>query len=408
LDPYLVTTYCDDDETSAEVCVVKDVHVASYFTTKEYLKKTWSETSWNLINAYSWGSAYYLNWNLSCPHHTASTTSGYQSLKCSDFGMQSAGDETGSWMGWLYDDNSDYGLNKEFVHLFRAAIEPVRRHGTMKPNAANAEEVCSHAYCDDPIYITVMGVRHRISARSVLARTCDPLFGSYNYSAGYRTVCMRQWPTDYEGGTVANAPYRGAVNPFSTVHEIGHNVHRRWLRFQGNASGTSGCSGGIGWASGGNELGQTFEGWANFVSAASWFTATATNPVHNERDMENSADSDLAGSCCAPGDSTCTNCGCGEGALLGEGRPSQFFWDLFDAGGVQLSFSDIRRVWSQFPDGTGDAMNDENNPDGRNVEDFENRYNQLAPSFGWPSIAQVQIDNCVDRHRAWTFNDGCN
>lgn len=210
-------------------------------------------------------------------------------------------------------------------------------------------------------------------------RTCVPGTLTGNWQALYDRVCLRS-------GNV------GAFNPFRTVHEIGHGVMRRWMNTTVNNS--RGCDA-TDWDSGNNESSATSEAFANFFAVAAWWNSDMTGMEYDGHDAMNKGDVDLTGTCGAG-----NNCTCTEGKLNGEGRPTQFFVDLWQSGGeTELRTQDILRVWSTF-DREIEAY--ECGPDGRNLEDFRSAYSEIRASYGWASMSDFDSTlsyNCTNRHR---------
>ena len=151
----------------------------------------------------------------------------------------------------------------------------------------------------------------------------------------------------------------------------------------------------------------TSEGFANFFSTASWYNHDMSNPTYDGRNMESSLRFGAVGLV----RQRTPTCGCSEGGVAtAKGRPSQFFWDLYDVNDtVDIALWDIMRVWSNFPNGTGNGESDECGPDGRNIEDFKAHYEllrgvyfYLSPYNTWPSSSSNMSLNCVNRHRNGT------
>ncbi len=411
-DVYLLTWFCDQADfslttaggvtypDSAEVCVRLNVDSepsSSDSATGRHRKFLRTQAySNNLV----WNAVNYINWNLSCPNKSG-LSSAAQYIAC---GLTAAEPTTNencqsqSSIACLGDRNSNWFWNKEAAHLFRALVEPVKTFGSLKPRSskmAPGVSPCLSWACQDEIQATI---RHdTVPLAAGQSRECD--LSTNNHSSGFQRICITH-------GTNGK---NGTLNPFRPVHEIGHNIMRRWMNDSSNLQ--QGC-GGTGWASGGAETVGTSEGFANFFSTASWYNHDMSNPTYDGNNMESSVDSALSGSC-----GSGTSCGCSEGGVRGEGRPSQFFWDLYDVGdSMDINMWDIMRVWSNFPNGDGDAESDECGPDGRNIEDFVAHYETLrglyfylSPYSTWPSASSNMSLNCVDRHRngTTTCHDNC-
>lgn len=399
-DVYLVTWFCDaadfdmtteggveyDDE--AEVCVRMNVATSSFNSAQGFHRKFLHSRTYS--NEFDWYGVNYYNWNLSCPQIDGGTGN-LQRITCP------VGTEEPVTSG---STNSAVPYNREFVHVFRTAVEPVRSFGSLKPRASavatqgcGASGLAACPVCSDDACHEELELRVRPATVSGVGAMCSTTGG--NTSQGYNNICISH----------GNNGAWGTLNPFRPIHEIGHNLHRRWMVDPGNVEQETS----EGWASASNpgESSATAEGYANFVAVASWYPDSSSNPVYDDLygdapggtvDVESASTASLAGTC-GPG----TGCGCSEGNLVGNGRPTQFFWDLYDDDDwIDIGFWDILRVWSAFPTGTGNAQSNECGPDGRNLEDFEQRYNQLrsTPAYDhWPSIASMMQANCVDRHR---------
>lgn len=397
-DVYLLTWFCDaadfdlssvtgeDYEDEAEVCVRMNVVPTSHNTDQGRHRKFLRSRRY--LNALDWSARNYVNWNLSCPDKDGWAASASY-MNCSGAAVEPA--TTGS-------TNSINAYNREFAHLFRTSVEPVRSFGSLKPRASAVATVgCGFwqsqpcPVCDDEECHEEINMFVRTATIGALSAVCAT--GGGNGSSGYNTNCISH----------GSSGAWGTVNPFRPLHEVGHTLHRRWMVDPGTIE--QGVS--ADWAEVHDESSATAEGYANFVGVASWFPDSSSDPVYddlyddhpsrNTVDVESASAISLRGSC-----GIGTGCDCSEGWLEGSGRPTQFFWDLYDADDwIDLSFWDILRVWSTFPFGTGNAMSNECGPDGRNLEDFRLRYDimRARPQYDhWPSIDSMMEANCVDRH----------
>ncbi|MEM7156280.1 MAG: choice-of-anchor A family protein [Myxococcota bacterium] len=334
------------------------------------------------------GRANYVNWNLSCPDQ-AGSSSGLEHVVCNAGALEP--DETGG-------TNSAYEWNKEFVHAFRSAAETIKTFDTLKPELSpwrqaatgcgffsdDPCEPCADDRCNDEINLFVI---HAVTNSNASDDQCRVTTERGNWSTHYDNVCLQE--SD-----------RGVLNPFRTVHEIGHNMHRRWMKDSSKLA--QGCTGSR-WDDGNNETHQTSEGYANYFAVAAWWNDDMSGMEYDGRDVLSPSDSDLVGTCGAG----TTACSCAEGDLLGEGRATQFFVDIWDEGGTDISHDDILRVWSTFD---REWESDECGPDGRNLQDFHERYDALQGLYGWSSQGSFEATmatNCVDMHRTTDFECDC-
>ncbi len=352
---YLVTFLCDEDDTgaqsAAEVCVRRDV-AEGKGKTPQSRKQIWSQTYGLTITS----QGVTLGWNLSCPNKSGL---GQAKVLC-----DSTGDDRPE-PAKIGETNSNAAYNREAVHAFRSAIEPIKTYGTMKPSASSTfARLCTDEKCKDEINIVIAGTA--VTGMETYLDDCKDDSGA-NGSAGYDKVCLTH-----------------PMNPFSAVHEMGHNVHRRWMDYSGplawNAQDEGlDCNG---WDDDEDPKCATSEGWANFFASASWFNENMGNPTYNDFDIE---DVSALKSC--------------DDAPFSEGHATQFFWDLWDAGPggldddeINVHFNTLRKVWSAFDDGTGNRANNESGDDGRNMQDFIHWY---TTQYGSGGINTVAVANCM-------------
>ena len=356
---YLVTFLCDEDDTGstskAEVCVRRN-RAEGKGKVPQSRKQIWSQT-YGLTLA---SQPVALGWNLSCPNKSGL---GLPTVLC-----DSSGDDqpAPAKIGAI---NSNAAYNREAVHAFRAAVEPIKTYGTMKPHSTSTfNRLCLDEACQDEINLVIAGTE--VDGQDRYLENClDD--GGNNASGKYDRVCLTT-PT----------------NPFRVVHEIGHNVHRRWMAYEGPLARDANdkaldCDG---WDEDEDPKCATSEGWANFFSSASWFNENMNAPTYVGLDIEDA--------------STLQSC---EDAPLSEGHTAQFFWDLWDAGpggndddAVNMHLTKLRKVWSAFGSGTGNRDNNETGDDGRNAQDFLYWYNTQYGSS--PEVDAVVAANCIGQH----------
>jgi hypothetical protein len=375
VDVYLVTWFCDNADLpfsvvggaesfadDAELCVRMNVDATNAATRKFLRSREQTLTV---------GATNHLNWNLSCPNKAGSTTS-VAEVVCTN------AEEEPTLKGAT---NSSRAFNKEFAHVFRSAAELLKTFGSVQPSGANvASTGCGSngtSACP-PCEITgcVEEINLHVTPAVIAGQTNEcSTATTINVSSGYNHICIIHG-TRGEGGT---------LNPFRPVHEIGHNIHRRWMRDDSDLGQDCGTSG---WSSGRDESGSTAEGFANFVAIMAWWNGDMTGFEYDGNDAHDSGDSKLSNTCSA-------------NSVVGEGRVTQFFVDLWDTDtdeSMDLSFTDILRIWSTF-----DLCNesDECGPDGRNVQDFRQGYSALRTTYGWPALTAfdaVRSLNCVHNH----------
>jgi hypothetical protein len=381
---YLVTWFCDNADRpfsvvgggesfadDAERCVRMNVDAANAATRKFLRSREQSLRA---------GATNDLNWNVSCPNKAGSTTS-VAEVVCA------TAEEEATLTGAT---NSSRAFNKEFAHVFRSAAEILKTFDSVQPSQANVASTgcgptdtsarirCTSPGCVDEInlHVTPAVVAGQTNECSTTAPN--------NVSTVYNHICIIH-------GARGEA---GTLNPFRPVHEIGHNIHRRWMKDDSDLGQDCGTST---WTSGGDESGATAEGFANFVAIVAWWNGDMTGFEYDGNDAQNSGDAELSGTCKAE-------------SVVGEGRVTQFFVDLWDTDSeeaMDLSLTAILRIWSTF-----DLANesDECGPDGRNVQDFRQGYNALRPTYGWPALSTfdaVRSLNCVHHHSSGEANARC-
>lgn len=363
---YLLHWFCDADDSGstsdAEVCIRLNYPETSA-SSPENRKYIWSRL---YTATFGSSSSTSLSWNLSCPNR-----SGFGSTEVTCSGDLEPQGSTGN-------TNSNYGYNWEFTHAFRSSVEPWKTHGTMKPDSGNTlSYLCSDNDCQDEINLAVCDAI-KVSGSYLFSQCTTASCTGNNQSLGYDRVCL----------TTPDDPWR-------TVHEIGHNVHRRWMVHESSLANGLDCSG---WDEDENQRCATSEGWANFFSSSCWYNDDETSPTYGTSDIE---DPDTLNDC--------------NTEPYSEGHASQFFWDLYDqqdhaneSDSLDLNFSVIRAVWSLFPSGTSDRQNNEDwaaslpplqfvaYAKGRNLLDYSYHYDA---EYGITSAFEdIQTDNCLDEY----------
>lgn len=369
---YLVTFFCDENDAGprspAEVCVrINRPEVLE--DSPKNRKILWSRT-YDDVRVAS-GDLVELGWNLSCADRDGMD----RDVDCSAARAALELGEDGT-------TNSNFGYTQEFVHALRAATQALEEWGTFKPNAANTLDfTCDGDACQDEINLYVHDARPPPPDVGPPVPPglsgCEDRSDKNNVSAGYDAVCLTT-PT----------------NAFRVVHEIGHNVHRRWLVHGGSLAdrddGTDAdCSG---WDEDEDETCAVSEGWANFFSTASWYDEDAVDATYDTQDIE---DPDSLESCASEPRS--------------EGHVSQFFWDLHDGvdhadedDPVNLPKATLLKVWSLFPDGADNHQNDEADDDdgvnnGRNAQDWYFWYESEYGDAGG-EVQSLMEQNCTSLH----------
>lgn len=357
VDLYLVTWFCDADDSGsrseAEVCVRVNAVETDEQTpnTRKYL---WTRTYADTPLA-SLGSTP-LHWNLSCPNKAGLGSE----PSCSDREAEATAGDSGS-------QNSTTGWTKEFIHAHRAAIEPIRSFGSQKPSYDTVNGTpCDDDTCQDEINLYVHDSKPA-GAEPFWSGCQGRTSKSNNSSVRYDGICL----------TTPNNAYR-------VVHEIGHNVHRRWLAGVRNLSDGAECGN---WDEDVDQKCAVTEGWANFFSSAAWHKEDDDDPTYDQHDIEDPK----------------TLPGCDE-APHSEGHVAQYLWDLYDSRNsageddrVNHSFKTIRKIWSLFPKGDGNHGAGEDGDDGRNMKDFHYWYRRQFTSKE-DKVEDLMASNCMDRH----------
>lgn len=369
---YLVTDLCTIAAGHAQTCVSLNTKLGPTFNKQPWTKAAaWRKFMWSdTFNLAAVRTSHTISWNLSCPSESGV---GKPVLACEPRAIEPP--------GRFYGTNSNFGFNQEAIHAAQAGGLVVWRLGDLRPNSKTTLQAKGHHcggskdrlsdqrwFCQDAIRLVMA------NATRTGGRRDRPCRGeSDNYMTNPRTVCTK-------------SPHNAAI----IVHEIGHVLHARFMNYRGglNAKDTRSR-----WSQGESQKTQTGEGWANFFSAAILFDRDAEKPDFNGQNVERSTDSRLAGSCTAT-------------TLRGEGRTSQFFWDLYDSPSddepwdtISVDLRTLLEVWSLFPGKHGkyakDRAKGECDPHGRNIWDFIHHFNRHPDDLG--NLRPIQTHNCVDR-----------
>ena len=158
------------------------------------------------------------------------------------------------------------------------------------------------------------------------------------------------------------------------AHELGHVLMIRLLFYPGTRScSVSSCTGSYGWADPVNEKCVVSEGWADFISAATYFGDYADDPFFRD------ADKNLEGETTC-GNTTLKACVSNDSGAPYErrGNAARYFWDLYDSTAEgddgndthNLTLSQLKNIWYIFNNGTDDLQDCESDDDGRNAWDY--------------------------------------
>ena len=388
-DIYPQTKLCDGDYTGhgssspAEICVRLNAEEGSE-SRPENLKVIWSRVAQDVDVS----KDIQLSWNLSCPNDAGL---GLASVSCAAVTPDNWDDPADEWCacdaskawktcvnnvdcttGTCSDTNSRTGCNKEAVHAYRAAIEPQLTFDSNRPSKGNTfqqggyaceyssnDSFCDDAECQDEIQV------HLARLQDVdLSGRCDPTT-VHNGAKDFDQTCIIT-----------------PLNPFRVVHEQGHVVDMRWKCDKTGHDGKE-------------DRKKTREGFANFYSVSSWFSASDTDPQYC---ADKSCWDVEAGSC--PG---------------GEKDVTRFLWDLHDdvaadteSDTVSYSAKKVRNLLSAFWSETTGSAGDPLYAAGGSREVDEGAYgsngaNILDYVFWWDeqhgtteAFCEVLLDTCVD------------
>lgn len=369
---YLVTDLCSIAAGHAQTCVALNAKLGPRFRKQPWDKPAqWRKFIWSdTFNLSSVHSSHTVSWNLSCPSESGV---GIPLLQCGPRSIEPP--------GRFYGTNSNFGFNQEAIHAAQAGGLVVRRLGDLRPNSKTTLQPkgyhCGGSkdrlsdkkwFCQDAIRIVISDATRAGNRKE---RPCR--LETRHYFTNPRTVC-----------TVS------PDNPSIVIHEIGHILHVRFMNYRG---GVNAATTPTKWADGTAQKTQTSEGWANFFAAAVLFDRHAENPDFNGQNIERNDDRRLSGSCTAT-------------TMRGEGRTSQFFWDLYDPpsddepwDNISVDLRTLLEVWSLFPGKHGkyakNRTKGECDPHGRNVWDFAHYFSRHPDDLG--DLRPIQNNNCVDR-----------
>lgn len=367
---YLVTDMCVYHRGKAEVCVTANTQQG-----KRIAQQPW--TRWAEFRKYMWSETYdvslvdrtstLITWNLSCPSERGEGRDGFRCRRTQPEGRWGRA-------------NSNYGYNKDAVHALQSGAQAIRRFGSLIPSGRNTKNP-GGKYCGRKGDPTKKNFQCQDAMRLVLSDLRKVMMAGDKRCERWRKASDRSLAT-------REACLANPMNPFIVVHEMGHLAHIRWMNYRGAIN-----AGKVGWDSGTAQRSQVGEGWANFFAAAAWYPPEATAPTFNSRNIEDSSDAQLM--------STCTG-----GKPVGEGRASQFFWDLYDAPNpaepadkVQVDMLTLLKVWSMFRGNNDDTNRSDNTkgecgPHGRNVHDFLHYYLRYSSGV-LPDPRALLPLNCV-------------
>ena len=172
--------------------------------------------------------------------------------------------------------------------------------------------------------------------------------------------------------------FGNADDPHVIGHEMGHLYHARAFGFSSTTSllnGLTTCT--ALWADANtSEKCVTVEGYASFLSTATWWANSADHPLYRSWPVEDlTTFNNASPERCIGWDGTIRE--------RFAGNVTRYFWDLYDthnndpnASGTAFdnethAIGDIHWIWSLFPAGTGNHQASESGADGRNVYDYE-------------------------------------
>ncbi len=371
---YYVTDLCVWSEDKPQACVTVNtrqddpVRSSSWTERFEYRKFIWSHVDRVSLTD---RTSTYLAWNLSCPNE-------------SGYGRTQPTCNRPTRGGYFDRAHSNYGYNKEALHVLGAASQVVKVWKNLIPDRANTNGPGGR-WCGDPKDRHERAFECQDAVRLVLmkSRRLGMRYGRHcgrskwgNYFLPWRSACIGE-----------------PLQPYATPHEIGHVVHARFMNYRGAMNADD-----VGWTSGTAQKSQVGEGWADFFATATWFAPDAKAPTVSGHAMERR--SSLRSACRRTGP-------------VGELHAAQFFWDLYDEASpaepndrVSVTLDMFLRVWSMF-NGRRDGFDQrdrtagECNPHGRNVHDFMYYWRRLG-GVGLPDATPLLEWNCVDKHEIGT------
>ena len=366
---YYATDLCVWSENRPQACVTVNtrqdapVRSAGWNDEPEYRKFIWSTVE--RISLTDRESSY-MSWNLSCPADRG-------------YGRTSPACDRATRGGYFDRKHSNYGYNREAIHVLAAASQVVRVWKSLIPSRTNTAGPGGR-FCGDSKDRHDRAFECQDAVRLVLMK-------SRKLGMHYGRHCGRsKWGNYFR-------PWRSAcigepMHPYATPHEMGHVVHSRFMNYRGGMNADD-----VSWTTGTAQKSQVGEGWADFFATATWFAPTARAPLVTGHAMESRQS--LRSSCTASGPQ-------------GELHAAQFFWDLYDAPSsdepadtVSVELAMLLRVWSMFRghrdgDESRDRTPGECDPHGRNVHDFMHYWRRLG-GVGLPNADALLQHNCVSR-----------
>ncbi len=380
---------CDDP--GADGCGPDQVGLRTKYTRSPIYQNAWD------------GGEIWLNWNLSCPLQSETIFAPF---------YHDCGPGNNEPFGAAGDSGSNYGYNMEAVHTFRALTQPDLPYRPKGNTVAAGAEICDEAgdvldangkdhdaECEAPLYFYLAG------ATPVWEGPDDPRY--CKEPAPANNTALRNGT----GACLKDGP-KGSMNPFRPIHEMGHAYMHRWMDFGGSFQ--DGCPGTawkqsgswdhdgdgedgtpkIVWAGAEHKVANA-EGWANFFAVAAWYDQDHPAPAYGNFAVEDRNAEDLYGYVGPSDPPSCRG-------LRGEGRETQFFWDLYDDRtgddeNMSTSMIGLLKTLSRFGPAHGNLEFHEHGEDGRNVQDFLAHYrDEFFPS-------EVDLNaaitlNCMQEH----------
>lgn len=191
------------------------------------------------------------------------------------------------------------------------------------------------------------------------------------------------------------------------AHEFGHVLHFHAFdnHIQSDYGYGTGEEGKHSWTSAEWQESQFNEGFANFVSAASFYGPSASDPMFFAHHMSIPPNGQYNPACIA------SNFPATAGPERNEGNFSRFLWDLFDSVNddaysdtMNLSADEILSNLYVFPAGTANRYRDEEGPGGEEIDDGPNAWDyyyrlRYTSSPAYNCTNQV-YSNCLE-DSAW-------
>ena len=191
------------------------------------------------------------------------------------------------------------------------------------------------------------------------------------------------------------------------AHEFGHVLHRHAIdnHVQQDYDYGTGEEGKHSWTSAEYQETQLNEGFANFVSAASFYGPSASDPMFFGYHMSIPPNGQYDPACIA------SNFPPTAGPERNEGNFARYMWDLFDSVNddaysdtVNLSAGEILSNFYVFPAGTANRYRDEEGPGGQVIDDGPNAWDyyyrlRYTSSPAYNTTNQI-YSNCLE-DSAW-------